>query len=54
MNFYKISGQVTRWMSFKLKEIGFANIKSFSRSNEKFLISCKDDSLYEITINKIK
>ena len=54
MNFYKIQGQLTRWTSFKLKEIGFKNILRFSMSNNSFLIETKDKSQYEITIKKIK
>lgn len=37
MNIYSLTGQCTRFLNSKLKEIGFKNIESIDSTNDNFL-----------------
>lgn len=53
MNYFELAGQATRWLSFKLKSIGFRNVKSYSQSNNEFRLLLKNGEQYVITVNKV-
>jgi len=48
-----ITGQCVRWLSGKLKEIGFKNIKAFQLQKEGVYMHMYNHDVYLLSIHKV-